>query len=109
MHPIAFLLAQTIHVADFLLMLYEFAIFFYVILSWLLMLRIIKNPLKPFFRTVNWQKIYIFLQRIIEPALRKLRPYMPKWLNIDWSILALFILVGFARYSLNYYALKWLY
>ncbi len=74
-----------------ILSIYSFLLLVYVILHFLFMFKII-NPYSEFVQMVNR-----FLIRIFEPVLSKMRKYIPVISGIDLSVLALFLLINFAK------------
>lgn len=65
--------------------IYSFCLIIYVILHYLFLFKIL-NPHNEFV-----QRVYQFLVKIIEPALSKIRKYVPIIAGIDLSILVLFL------------------
>lgn len=70
---------------------YNLALVVFIILQWLLHLKII-NPYSPFVNKVN-----ITLYKLIEPVLMKIRKFMPDLGGIDLSPLVLFLALGFMK------------
>lgn len=69
--------------------LYNFAIFVWIILFWLIRFDIV-NPYQPIV-----SKIMQFLDQMIEPALRYIRKFIPSFGSIDLSPLILILLLQF--------------
>ncbi|QJC27750.1 YggT family protein [Anaplasma platys] len=90
MHPIAYLL-------DTILSVYNFALIAWVILGWLIALRIVNGNNDIVYR------IYAALTRMVSPALSFIRRYIPSIAGLDLAPIALLIAVGFFRYALRYY------
>ncbi len=78
--------------------LYSWVVIIYIILQWLIIFNII-NQYQPFVRTVMQ-----FLSRLVEPALRYIRRFIPAVNGVDLSPIALLILVGFASYTITWLA-----
>ena len=90
MHPIIYLLDSALGIFNMLLVIW-------VIISILLNLNILNNYNEAI------QKIIYALSRVIEPFLKQIRRYIPHLGNIDISPLILMLLIGFLRYTLQYY------
>lgn len=76
---------------NMLLSLYELALFIYVVMSWL---RPAAN---------RWTEL---LRRIVEPVLMPVRRFLvaklpSRWQMMDWSPLAVWLLIGIARRVLS--------
>ena len=76
---------------DQIISLYVYTLFAYVIISWLVALRIL-NPWQPFVRMAT-----NFLGRIHEPLLGRVRRFMPDLGGIDISPVILLLGVEFLR------------
>lgn len=76
---------------DTILSLYSFCLLVYVIISWLTAFNII-NSYQPLVRTIN-----DFLSRLIEPAVRHIRRFIPPFNGLDLSVLVLFLVIRFLR------------
>jgi YggT family protein len=84
-------------VIDLILQLYIWALIISAVLSWLIAFNVI-NPRNQFVFTVN-----DFLFRITEPAVARIRKYVPAVNGIDLSPIILIILVVFIRSLLREY------
>lgn len=84
LNPFIILLVEIIGI-------YNFALIAFIVLQWLLHFKII-NPYSPLVSRIN-----ITLYKLIEPALARIRKFMPELGGIDISPIALFLLLGFAR------------
>ncbi len=73
------------------LSIYSFLLLVYIILHFLFMFKII-NPYSQFVQTINR-----FLIKIFEPVLSRMRKYIPVLGGVDLSVLALFLLIRFAK------------
>ena len=75
--------------------LYKTAIIAHVVMSWLIGFNIV-NSHSPFVRAVG-----NFLYRITEPALYRLRRFVPPIGGIDLSPIVLFLVIAFIQYVLR--------
>lgn len=80
-----------------LIQLYSYALFAQIILFWLIYFKIV-NPYQPFVA-----KVYTFLNKIIEPALSRIRKFLPPMNGVDLSAIALFVGLYFVQNLLVYY------
>ena len=80
---------------DQIISLYVYTLFAYVIISWLVALRIV-NPWQPFVRMAT-----NFLGRIHEPLLNRVRRFMPDLGGIDISPVILLLAAEFLRNIIN--------
>ena len=80
---------------DQIISLYVYTLFAYVIISWLVALRIV-NPWQPFVRMAT-----NFLDRIHEPLLSRVRRFMPDLGGIDISPVILLLAAEFLRNIIN--------
>ncbi len=76
---------------DTVLDLYALCLLVYVVISWLTAFNII-NGYQPLVRTIN-----DFLGRLIEPAVRHVRRFIPPFNGLDLSVLVLFLLIRFVQ------------
>lgn len=76
---------------------YSYVLGAWVILSLLVHFNIV-NPYQPFVR-----KLSQILDRLVEPALRPIRKYIPELGGVDLSPLVLILLLQFITNSLIYY------
>ena len=74
---------------------YSFCLLVYVIMSWLIAFNII-NGYQPLVRTIN-----DFLNRLIEPAVRHIRRYIPPFNGLDLSVIILFLAIRFVQILIN--------
>ena len=74
-----------------ILSIYKFLLILYIIFYYLFMFKII-NPYNQFLLQINR-----FLVKIIEPALNKIRHYIPTFSGIDLSVLILFLAIHFTQ------------
>ncbi len=81
---------------------YIFVLIAQVILSWLISLGIV-NRYQPFV-----QQIGVFLNRLTEPVLMRIRKRLPPMGGIDLSPLVLFISLKFLQYCVNYFWARYL-
>jgi YggT family protein len=86
-------------VLDLVLDLYNWAIIVWVILSWLTTFGIING----YNRTVI--QVSVFLNRILEPALRPIRRFVPTLNGIDLSPLVLILAIVLVRNLIREYGL----
>lgn len=75
--------------------LYALCLLVYVIMSWLVAFNII-NSYQPLVQTING-----FLGRLIEPAVRHIRRYVPPFNGLDLSVIILFLAVRFVQILIN--------
>lgn len=80
-----------------LIQLYSYALFAQIILFWLIYFKIV-NPYQPFVA-----KVYTFLNKLIEPALSRIRKLLPPMNGIDLSAIALFVGLYFVQNLIVYY------
>ena len=80
-----------------LIQLYSYALFAQIILFWLIYFKIV-NPYQPVV-----MKIYSFLNKLIEPALSRIRKLLPPVNGVDLSAIALFVGLYFVQNLLVYY------
>lgn len=80
-----------------LIQLYSYALFAQIILFWLIYFKVV-NPYQPFVA-----KVYTFLNKLIEPALSRIRKFLPPINGIDLSAIALFVGLYFVQNLLVYY------
>ena len=88
MNTILIPLLQVLSVA---LDLYKWVVVVWVILSWLVAFNIINNH-NQFVRTVGRA-----LEQVVEPALRRIRRYVPLFGNMDVSPVILFLIILFIQ------------
>ena len=89
MNPIAWLLIEIID-------LYTFVVFFAVIVSILLQLGILNRSNQIVF------KADYLLTKLTEPALSRIRKYLPPIAGMDFSPIVLFVALGFLRQCVLY-------
>jgi len=94
LNPIIFIITE-------LLRLYGWTVIIYIILNWLVFFGIL-NGQQPFIR-----KTLEVLFSLVEPALRKIRRYIPAISGVDLSPIVLFLIINFLNYALIYYSIKW--
>ena len=75
--------------------LYKMGVIAHVVLSWLVSFNII-NTHNNFVRMAGE-----FLYRITEPALRRIRRFVPPIAGFDLSPIALFFIIGFLQYVIR--------
>ncbi len=80
-----------INLISAILSIYTFCLILYVILHYLFLFKII-NPYNQFV-----QQFHIFLIKITEPILSKIRKYIPNINGIDISIIVLFLVIYFIK------------
>ncbi|MDB1135049.1 YggT family protein [Candidatus Anaplasma sp. TIGMIC] len=90
MHPIAYLI-------EMLLSAYNFALIAWVVLGWLISMRIVNRDNELVYR------VFSALSRITGPAVTFIRRYVPGIAGLDLSPLILLIIISFFRYALRYY------
>ncbi len=90
MNPVTWLISEIISIFSFIL-------FVWVILSLLIQFQIV-NRNQPLVR-----KIFDILGRMVEPALKPIRKYMPDLGGIDLSPIVLILGLQFIQRSLYYY------
>lgn len=90
MHPIIVLIINVIE-------LYSLAIFIWIVMGLLMYFNILNRH-----QTVVY-KVYHFLERLIEPALRPIRKYVPTISGIDLSPLILILGLNFLQQMIVYY------
>ena len=74
-----------------LLTLYSYCLLGLVILSWLISFKVVNLDNRFVY------SLYNILDRITEPALRRIREFLPNFSGIDLSPVLLFILIAFAN------------
>ncbi len=74
-----------------LLTLYSYCLLGLVILSWLISFKVVNLDNRFVY------SLYNILDRITEPALRRIRAFLPNFSGIDLSPVLLFILIAFAN------------
>lgn len=90
MHPLIYLIYM-------LLNLYSMVLVVWIILTWLIAFGVV-NRHNRFVSTVEQ-----VLERLVEPALRYIRRYIPPIGGMDLSPILLFIAISFLQYTLRYY------
>lgn len=90
MNPVIYLLVNVIS-------LYNLALIVWFVLGLLISFKIV-NPYQPFVSKVNE-----VLSRLIEPALKPIRKYIPPVSGVDLSPIVLILLLRFVEYALVYY------
>jgi len=92
MNPLVYLLVLAIDI-------YQFLLIVWIIVSVLVTFKIV-NPYQPLVKNIMFA-----LNRMMEPALRPIRRYLPfiSGGGIDFSPLILFMLIYFVRYTVVYY------
>ena len=79
------------------LSIYSFLLIIYVVLHFLLMFKIVNSY------SEIVQRINVFLVKIFEPVLERMRKYIPPIAGIDIAVLVLFLLINFAKNILYTY------
>lgn len=77
--------------------LYSLILLIWIILSWLIAFKIV-NQHQPFVYKLNY-----ILTRLIDPALRPIRKYLPDLGGIDISPIILILGLNFIKHALFYY------
>ncbi|ABD43524.1 YggT family protein [Anaplasma phagocytophilum] len=90
MHPLAYLI-------DTLLSAYNFALIAYVLLGWLIAMRVVNRDNEFVYRA------YAALSRLSRPAIALIQRYIPSVAGLDLSPMILLISISFFRYALRYY------
>ena len=80
-----------INLISSILSIYKFLLILYIIFYYLFMFKIV-NPYNQFILQINR-----FLVKIIEPALNKIRNYIPSFSGIDISVIILFLAIHFIQ------------
>ena len=80
-----------------LIQLYSYALFAQIILFWLIYFKIV-NPYQPIVA-----KVYAFLSKLIDPALSRIRRFIPPINGVDLSAIILFIGLYFLQNLIVYY------
>ncbi len=83
-----------------IIQLYTYVLWAWLILSWLISFNVV-NRYQP-----AVQKISFALFRLTDPALKRIRKYMPDLGAIDISPIVLILLLHFLQEALIYYSLK---
>lgn len=80
-----------INLISSILSIYNFCLILYVILHYLFLFKVI-NPYNQFVK-----QIHIFLNKILEPVLSRIRKFMPDINGIDFSVIILFLAIYFIK------------
>lgn len=90
MNPLVYLVVMLISLFDWVLLIY-------IVMSWLIGFGIL-NQYQPVVR-----KVYKVLGQLVEPALSRIRRYLPDFGGIDLSPVVLLLALYFLRYCIIYY------
>lgn len=99
-HSLATLMNPIVYLLTTVISIYSWCVIISVVLSLLISFRVVNRS-----HPVVYQ-VELFLNRLVEPALKPIRKYLPDMGGIDISPIILLIALNFLSYAIVYYSFR---